>query len=389
VLWLDPTRALQQARVPPVVIQSVAADDKNYAVDSSPFFPAHTSSVAIRYSAISLSDPAVIRSRVKLRETDADWHEVNTGDPVTYRNLGPGHYHFSVNISDTNGVWSDKTANVEFTVLPAWYQTTWFRALCGALFLLLLWFLYQLRLRQLQHQFNIGLEAQVSERTRIARELHDTLLQSFHGSLLHFQAASNLWSTRPDDAKKRLDAAIDQGSLAIAEGRDAVQALRSSAQSTNDLAVALRILGDELVAGGINAESPVIDVTVEGQPRPLRTIVRDEVFRISAEALRNAFRHAQAKRIETEIRYGADEFRVRVRDDGKGIDAEAVGGSVGHFGLPGMRERAKVIGANLEVWSNRGSGTEVQLTMPHSIAYEASEDQRWYWFLGRAKSNSS
>jgi len=286
---------------------------------------------------------------------------------------------------NNDGVWNESGASLDFSILPAFYQTTWFRMACGAAFLLLLWAVYQLRVRQLHHQFNIGLEAQVSERTRIARELHDTLLQSFHGLLLSFQSASNLLPARPDDAKKRLDAAVDQGSHAIAEGRDAVQGLRSPTQVTNDLAVALRILGAELVAADSNAESPVIDVMVEGQPRSLRLIVRDEVFRISAEALRNAFRHSKAKRIETEIRYGAGEFRLRVGDDGKGMDAEIASDGTGHFGLPGMRERAKVIGAGLEVWSSPGSGTEVQLIVPPSAAYEAPEEQRWFRFFRIAK----
>jgi Y_Y_Y domain len=114
--------------------------------------------VGIRYTAINLSNPGAVRSRVKLRETDVDWHEVTTGEPVTYRNLAPGHYYFSVGVSDTNGVWSDKVANVDFTILPAWYQTNWFRALCVGAFFLFLWLLYQFDLRQLQYQFNIGLE---------------------------------------------------------------------------------------------------------------------------------------------------------------------------------------------------------------------------------------
>ena len=179
VVWLDPAAySERQAVPPPIAIQSVSADDKSYAL-ASLSLPAHTSSVQVSYSAVSLSDPEAIRSRYKLRETDSDWHEVAASSPVTYRNLPPGSYHFIVAASDTNGVWSDKIATAEFTILPAFYQTLWFRSLCVILFLAVGAGLYQLRMRQLARQYGMRLEERVSERTRIARDLHDTLLQSF------------------------------------------------------------------------------------------------------------------------------------------------------------------------------------------------------------------
>jgi signal transduction histidine kinase/ligand-binding sensor domain-containing protein len=385
----DPAHMTGNTLPPPVHINGIVADRKAYPPQQALKLPALTRDLEIDYTALSFVAPKKVLFRYMLEGHDGSWQEPGTRRQAFYNDLRPGKYRFRVIACNNDGVWNETGASLDFSILPAYYQTVWFRSLCAGVILLLAWFLHRLRVQQLQHQFNIGLEAKVSERTRIARELHDTLLQSFHGLLLGFQAASNLLPARPDDAKKRLDASIAQGSHAIAEGRDAVQDLRSPTQATNDLAAALRILGDELVAGDTDTESPVIDVAVEGQPRSLRPIVRDEVFRISAEALRNAFRHAQAKRIETEIRYGADEFRVRVRDDGKGMDVEAVGGGAGHFGLSGIRERAKVISANLEVWSSLGSGTELQLTVPSSAAYDASEDRRRFRFFGKAKSNSS
>jgi len=390
VVWLDPAVLSEKPAVPPPInIQSISADDTSYPPSPRLALPVHTSSVQISYSAVSLSDPEAIRFRYKLQEADKDWHEAAAATPVTYRNLPPGSYHFNVEASDTNGVWSGAPTNLAFTIQPAYYQTNWFRALCGAALLMLLWAFYQFRLRQLHQQFAIRLEATVNERTRIARELHDTLLQSFQGLLVRFQAASNLLPTRPDDAKKRLDTSIDQASQAIAEGRDAIQGLRSSTLVTNDLALALRTLAEEILAGSTNPQLPVIDVAVEGEARGLLPIVRDEVYRISAEALRNAFLHAQAKRIEIEIRYGKDEFRVRIRDDGKGIGTEVSGPGAGHFGLSGMRERAKAVGANLEVWSSLDSGAEVQLTLPSSAAYEVSDALRWFRFFRIANSKSS
>ncbi len=151
VVWLDPAAYSEKRTVPPpITIQSVSADDKFYAPDSRLSLPAHTSSVQISYTAVSLSDPEAIRFRYKLQETDKDWHEAAAATPVTYRNLPPGSYHFSVEASDTNGVWSGEPANMAFTILPAFYQTLWFRLLCVAAFLAFLWGLYRLRVQQLR-----------------------------------------------------------------------------------------------------------------------------------------------------------------------------------------------------------------------------------------------
>jgi signal transduction histidine kinase/ligand-binding sensor domain-containing protein len=390
VQTIDPHHLLFNKLPPLVHIEQIIADHKAHELDGDASakvtLPARIRELEIDYTALSLLVPQKVLFRYKLDGLDHEWHDVGNRRQAFYTNLGPGNYSFHVIACNNDGVWNEEGAGLDFRIPPAWYQTYWFRAFCVGVFGLLLWSLYQLRVQQLQRQFNIGLEARVSERTRIARELHDTLLQSFHGLLLRFQAASNLLPNRPDDAKKRLDAAIDQGSQAIAEGRDAVQGLRPATMETNDLAVALRILGEELT-GVTNLELPAIDVSVEGETRRLYPLVRDEVYRISAEALRNAFRHAKAKRIETEIRYSSHEFRIRIRDDGKGMDIEAAAGGAGHFGLPGMRERAKVLGANLEIWSDHDSGTEVQLTMPASTAYETSETYRRFRIFERAKSS--
>ena len=386
---IDPAHLGRNLIAPPVYMEQIIADRKKYPPQGDVRLPARTRDVEIDYTALSLAVPQKVRFRYRLEGRDMDWQEAGTRRQAFYTDLRPRTYRFHVIACNNDGVWNEAGALLDFSIAPAYYQTNWFRALCGVAFLMLLWALYQFRLRQLHQQFAIGLEASVSERFRIARELHDTLLQSFQGLLLRFQAASNLLPTRPDDAKKRLDIAINQASQAIAEGRDAIQGLRSSLLVTNDLALALRTLGEELLAGGTNPQLPVIDVAVEGEARGILPTTRDEVYRISAEALRNAFRHAQAKRIEVEIRYGKDEFQVRIRDDGKGIGTDVSGRGAGHFGLYGMRERAKVIGANLEVWSSLDSGAEVQLTLPSSSAYEVSDAPRWFRFFRIAKSKSS
>ncbi|HXI31210.1 MAG TPA: sensor histidine kinase, partial [Vicinamibacterales bacterium] len=239
--------------------------------------------------------------------------------------------------------------------------------------------------RQVAHAYESRLQERVNERTRIARELHDTLLQSFHGLLFRFQAAANLLPDRPAEAKQRFESAIDQAAQAITEGRDAVQNLRSSSVDTHDLAVAISTLGHELAAAQVatgDMRSPVVDVAVEGTPRALHPIVRDDVYRIAGEALRNTFRHAHARHIEVEIRYDDAQLQVRVRDDGKGIDAAVLEEQrLGHFGLPGMRERAEVVGGHLTVWSQAGLGTEIDLTIPAAAAYATRRARgRFSWF---------
>jgi len=262
----------------------------------------------------------------------------------------------------------------DFYIAPAFYQTSWFLTLCAVALLALLWAVYQSRVRQLHHEFAMTLEARVGERTRIARDLHDTLLQSFHGILLHLQILSN--ELPAGTAKERLESVIDQAEQAIVEGRDAVKGLRTSTVERNDLAMAIRTLGEELAAS--NTHRPDFTVQVEGAPHNLHPILRDEVYRIVGEAMRNAFRHAAAQRIEVEIRYDEQQLRLRVRDNGKGIDPKLTSddGPEGHFGLRGMRERAKLIGGELTVWSELDSGTEVELSIAAARAYLAAHERR-------------
>jgi signal transduction histidine kinase/ligand-binding sensor domain-containing protein len=337
--------------------------------------------VTLIYSGLSLSFPTRVRFMYRLDGFDQSWTEPTSAREATYTNLESGQYRFHVVASNSDGVWNSTEAILPFEVEPVLWQTWWFRVSCVVAFLVLLWALYQLRLRQVARQFNIRLEERVSERTRIARDLHDTLLQNFHGLLLLFQAATNLLPERPAEARKTLDNAIDEAAQAITEGRDAVEGLRSSTVVTNDLACAITTLGEELATSEINQNSAVFHVEVEGTPQNLHPILRDEVYRIAGEAVRNAFKHAQAQRIEVELRYDERQLRLRVRDDGKGIDPKFLNkdGRAGHYGLRGMRERAKLMRGKLAVWSELDSGTEVELSIPASTAYAASPGRRRSW----------
>lgn len=378
--------------VPPVVITSlrifnkpVPSGSKSALKRAIPYVDSLTLSYrdnvfSLEFAALSYANPQKNRYRYRLENFDTAWNEVSSKQRrATYTNLDPGRYVFRVQASNSDGVWNEQGASLTIIITPPWWSTTWFRALGAAFVLTLLWAAYQLRMQQVRHQFEITLDARVSERTRIARDLHDTLLQSFHGLLLRFQIVSELLPGRPIDAKGQLDKAIERAAQAITEGRDAVQGLRESVIETNDLAQAIRSLAEQLTADPSADSSPILRVTVEGESRDLHPILRDEVYRIAGEALRNVFRHAEARHIEVEIRYGDEQFRLRVRDDGKGMETAVRFGKepVGHFGLPGMRERAKLIGGDLVIWSEIHAGTEVELRIPARTAYATPGKRTW------------
>ena len=286
---------------------------------------------------------------------------------------------------NNSGVWNEAGDTLDFSIAPAYYQTLWFRLACVAAFLALLVALYRYRLDQLAWQFNMAWKPASTSEHASRANLHDTLLQSFHGLLLRFQTVSMLLPDRAVEAKAHLDSAIDQAAEAITEGRDAVQDLRSSATVTNDLAAAIGAFGQGTGRAENGNNRPVFRIEVEGAVRELHPILRDEVYRVAAEALRNAFRHAQARQMEVEIHYDQRELRLHVRDDGKGMEAKVLQGQspAGHYGMHGMRERAESVGGRLEVWSELDSGTEVEMTIPASIAYATSHRTRRLGLLKR------
>jgi len=381
VVSVDPEDPSLNTPAPPVSIVRAIADGKTLNATNAKF-AARTKNLEFDYTAVSLNRASRVRFRYKLEGVDEGWQDVGSRRQAFYSNPPPGRYHFVVSASNGDNVWNDAGAIMDIEVPRAFNQSIWFRSLCVSAFMALLFALYRFRLLYLTKQFNARLEGRVSERARIARDLHDTLLQSFHGLLLRFQTASELFATRPADAKRTLDGAIDQAAQAITEGRDAVQGLRSSTVESNDLALAINTLAEELAGGQTNSSASVFNVGVEGTPKPLRPILRDEVYRVAGEALRNAFRHAQARRIEVEIRYDERWFRLRVRDDGKGIDSKLLNDNErpGHYGLRGMRERAKLLGGQLTVWSEVDSGTEVELSIPGANAYASADGRRRSWF---------
>jgi signal transduction histidine kinase len=265
---------------------------------------------------------------------------------------------------------------VAIEIQPPWWETWWFKTLLALFVLAAIVAAYLLRVRQIAHQFSIRLDERLNERTRIARDLHDSLLQGFQGLMFRLQAVRALLPGQASEAAVLLDTALDRGDGAIAEGRAAVSDLRVNIPDTSDLAESLTALGEELTADGPRPIS--FRVVVEGKVRPLAPLVRDDVYRIAREALRNAVQHSQAPRIEAELDYGERAFILRLRDDGIGVDANVVraGQRPGHWGLQGMHERAEAFGARLAVWSEHGAGTEVELSVPAEIAYDLAMTHR-------------
>jgi len=359
---------------PSVHIEQVTADRKTHDAASDLRLPPLVRDLQIDYTALSFVAPEKNGFRVKLEGRDLDWQDVGNRRQAFYADLAPGTYRFRVTASNNSGVWNEAGAVLDFAIAPAYYQTTWFRAASVVTVLALFWALYQFRLRQIAHAFNLRLDERVNERTRIARELHDTLLQSFQGLMLRFQSARDLLPANPAKAVEALDGALDRADQAIVEGRDAIQNLRSSTTVVNELAQAMTALAEDFAQGPNGERSSVtFRASVEGTPRDLHPILRDDVYRIAREALRNAYRHAQASHIEAEVTYGAGEVRVRIRDDGKGIDPQHLNaGRTRHWGLTNMRERAQQIGAELSLWSEVGAGTEVELRIPDSVVYMPS-----------------
>ena len=343
--------------------------------------PALNRDLEVDYTALSLVAPERIRFKYRLEGYDKDWQDAGKRRQAFYTNLPPRHYRFRVIASNNSRLWNEAGDSLEFSVDPAYYQTNWFRALIGVVVLGAAWGLYRFRLHQIARQFDIRLEERIGERSRMARDLHDTLLQGFQGLMLRLQALDD--SLPQGQTKDELERTLDRGDEVLAESRKAVHDLRSSTTVTNELAQALKAVGEELSS----EESATFRLTVEGRSLELHPIVRDEFYRIAREALRNAFSHARAHHIEVEITYDERLLRLRIRDDGGGIPPEILeAGRTGHYGLAGMRERAGQIGATLDIWSGAGTGTEIDLSVPGSIAYSKNQG-RSHWRLFRQESS--
>lgn len=377
---LDPNHLPFNRLPPPVHVEQLIADRKTYEATSEAGervrLPPLIRDLEISYTALSLAAPEKVRFRYKLEGRDADWQEAGNRRQAFYNDLPPGDYRFRVMACNNSGVWNEEGTFLDFSVAPAYYQTTWFRLLLVATFLFIVGVLYQLRLRQVARQVRGRMEERLAERERIARDLHDTLLQSVQGLILKFHAVAA--QMRGDDpAYGALEKTLDQADQVLAEGRDSIRNLRGSTATSGDLPAAFQRIVEETPQGNGVAFKTV----VEGSVRELHPIIREESYCIGREALVNALTHSEGRNVEVEITYDPRQFRLRVRDDGRGIDPAIIAeGRPDHWGLRGMRERAERIGAQLNLWSRSETGTEVELTVPGATAYQVFDTKpKRFW----------
>ncbi len=365
IVWIDPQHPKQNGIEPTVEVQSIVADGRHYRADGALRLPTRMRNLQIDYTAASLSIPERVRFRYQLGKEP--WQDAGPRRAAYFTNLAPGEYTFRVSAANDSGVWSKTGAAIQFTIPPAFYQTRRFYALCVLAFLGVLTVSYRIRVRQVAAQIRGRLEARLAERERIARDLHDTLLQGMQGLIWRFQAASDRIPAG-EPARQLMEQSLDRADKLLEESRDKVKDLRPAASDVADLAQALAAEGEQFA----KLHTAKFRVNVQGTHRDLHPIVHEEGLMIGREALANAFRHADANDIEAEVTYGETALHVRIRDDGRGISATVLdaGGKPGHFGLLGMRERAKKLGAHLDVWSKPGAGTEVDLRVPANVAYK-------------------
>ena len=386
IAWLDPATLHENLNrlPPPVVITSILTNGKTYAGTNDLKLPAHTERLEFDYTALSLAIPERVLFRYKLDGVDQEWQEAGTRRQAFYTRVPPGNYHFHVIACNNDGVWNEVGASLGISIKPAFYQTWWFLVLAvcvaGAL---LLWMIRQ-RIGFIARQMQARLAERMAERERIARELHDTLLQSLFGLTLRFHTAASRLPL-DDPAREELDEALKQSDRVMQEGRERVLNLRARHTESASLADALAEIGRQL--GGIHPTQ--YRVTVEGRPRALDAIVQEEVLLIGREALTNAFTHANAQNIVAELNYQPGALHICVRDDGKGIEEGVLkaGYRSGHWGLPGMRERANRMRGELRVVRPREGGPLIELQVPASIVYQAEKTRRpWHGNPFRRKS---
>jgi len=376
---IDPDHLALNPLPPPVHIEGIVADHRNYLPRGGLRLPALTRDVEVDYTALSFVAPKKVRFRYKLVGRDTSWQDPGIRRQAFYTDLRPGKYTFQVIACNNDGLWNEEGATLEFGIAPAWFQTNWFllfSLVSGILFALVL---YRLRVGQIARTMSARFDERLAERTRLAREIHDTLLQTIQGSKMVADDALDESSDLPHmrRAMERLSGWLGQ---ATQEGRAALNSLRNSTTQTNDLAEAFqRALDDSRIQGG-----PEAVFVVEGTAAEMHPIARDEIYRIGYEAIRNASQHAEASHLTVHLSYSQD-LVLTVSDNGKGIDPKvAAYGKDGHFGLPGMRERALRIGAKLAIVSSARSGTKIELIVPGRVIFRDAQPS-WRTLFTRVK----
>ena len=374
IVSVDPNHLDRPRKAPQLSIRAISADGKplNPTATLSP----DTQYVNVRYFGLDLSHPRDVVYRYRLVGLDSRWVDAGPRTDTIYTHLRPGQYIFEVMASSGNDVWTMPVSSVTLTVLPHLYQRAWFEVLFLLLGASIAWGAGYQRVRNMRTAMRIRAEERAEERIRIARDLHDTLLQGVQGLLLSFHVAAE--KVPPDhESRRALERALAMADRFILEGRNRVTRLRSEHLSDAELLPAIECLANDLNGGD---EVPFA-VHRHGDGASLDLHIVDEVFSITREAVTNAFRHAEATRIEVELDYQPHEFRMTCRDNGHGFDVDAMLAATpnGHWGLRGMVERAEKIGASFRCQIAAGAGTEVRVIVPARRAYVRPKRLRRWW----------
>jgi signal transduction histidine kinase len=336
--------------------------------------PAGTHDIHIDFAVLNYANPLAQQVRYQVEGQDPGWIDAGTRRQAFYTNLAPGDYRFRLAAADADGVWTESGAAVDFTIPPTFVQSRWFLILCLLLAAFLLWLAYRLRIANVEGRMRRQLAVRLAERERIARELHDTLLQSVQGLILRFQTVANRMSA-DERSKAHLEEALKRADDVFAEGRDRVQDLRLS-DGESDFA---EILKDRAAEAGFDRSFP-IRIIVEGRPRRMHPLVSTELGRVAEEALLNIVRHARANSVEITVRFSARQLELEVRDDGVGLTAEVLekGQKSGHFGLIGMRERTQRVGGTFAIESRPGRGSAVSVSVPARLAFADRAGRKFF-----------
>jgi signal transduction histidine kinase/ligand-binding sensor domain-containing protein len=380
---VDPSRAISGSAPAIIHIEGISSDGNPVDLNGSVQISGGHRRVSFAYSALSLSVPNRIRFKYKLEGIDEGWSGPIAERQITYNNLSSGPYRFRVIASNSEGLWNSAESGLSFKIQPAYWQTWWFRLSVLLACVLAILLFVRLRMSALAARMNMRFEERLAERTRIAQELHDTLLQGFMSASMQLHVADDrLPADSP--AKPLLGRVLQLMGRVIDEGRNTVRGLRSSDMVRQNLEEEFSRIQKDLA---ISTQSK-FRVIVEGAPRQLRPVIHDEIYFIGREALANAFRHSGATEVIVEIEYTTSHLRVLVRDNGCGMDPQLlITGRDGHWGLSGMRERAERIGGKLKVLSMASAGTEIHLYVPSRLAFEPEFSTRqslWFsWLYSR------
>jgi signal transduction histidine kinase/ligand-binding sensor domain-containing protein len=356
VTIVDPRDIGQPLGAPSVKIESIAADARSFDPALTLQLPARTSHLQIGFAALTLSDPMRVRYRYRLDGYDNDWVDAGAARQATYTNLPPRQYQFRVMASGGDGNWGEASSALAFSIQPMFYQTGWFYLVCSVVVFLIVYLSWRLHVRQVRRQFALVL----AERIRMSRAIHDTLLQGLAALALQVDDLSHNTGLSSQPGRNRIVAIRRQVEGYIRQARRSIMDLRTPTLATGDLPQAIREAA-ELAIGG----RPVtLDVTVKGTPHACAALVEEQLVLIGQEAVNNAVRHGQARRVAVEIDYQGDRTSLRVADDGVGFDPEAASTASGHYGLVSMRERAEQVRGRITIASSPGSGTEIEAVVP-------------------------